>query len=149
VSDRLLTGAYPLDAEDVGRLREAGVDVVYNLCEDAEYEEAQRETASSALAEAGIGERRRPLVDYGGLAGDQLEPAVAEVMEELDAGRSVYLHCRAGWQRSATIAAAVIALREDVPLQVALARLRERRPSAEPLPHQRADLFTWWSGREG
>ena len=64
-------------------------------------------------------------------------------------GRTVYLHCRAGWQRSAAVAAAVIAVREQVPLQHALARLRERRPEAEPLPHQRADLFTWWSQRAG
>jgi protein-tyrosine phosphatase len=147
VSEDLLTGAYPLDADDVGRLSEAGVDVAYNLCEDAEYEEGQREAALAALAEAGIVERRLPLVDYGRLSAEQLEEALGDVMDELDGGRSVYVHCRAGWQRSAAIAAAVIAAREDIPLQEALARIRERRPTAEPLPHQRADLFTWWSER--
>ena len=59
----------------------------------------------------------------------------------------MYLHCRAGWQRSATVAAAVIALREDLSLPQALAALRQRKPTAEPLPHQRADLLRWWRAR--
>ena len=147
VADGLITGAYPLDDADVARLADAGVGVVYNLCEDGEYDGAQRDDVRAALASAGIAERRRPLVDYGRLAGEDLEAALREVTEDLDAGRTVYLHCRAGWQRSSAVAAAIVADREGIPLQVALARLRERRAEAEPLPHQRADLFTWWSGR--
>jgi len=147
VADGLITGAYPLDASDVARLADAGVGVVYNLCEDGEYDDTQREDVRAALADAGIAERRRPLVDYGRLSGEDLDAALREVSEEMDAGRTVYLHCRAGWQRSSAVAAAVVADREGIALQEALARLRERRSEAEPLPHQRADLFTWWSRR--
>ena len=149
VGDNLVAGAYPLDEEDVRRLAGGGVDVAYNLCEDAEYEVGSREAVTAALAEAGIEERRLPLVDYGGLSPEALERATSEVLGELAAGRRVYLHCRAGWQRSATVAAAVIALREALPPEQALGVLRERKPSSSPLPHQRQDLLAWWSAREG
>lgn len=147
VGERLLAGAYPLDADDVDELARAGVDVAYNLCEDVEYEQHQREEAEAALSEAGIEERRLPLTDYGGLDAAELEQAVGEVLAALETGQCVYLHCRAGWQRSAAVAAAVIALREDIPLPAALDALRQRKPTAEPLPHQRADLIEWWQSR--
>jgi protein-tyrosine phosphatase len=147
VGDGLLAGAYPLDADDVDELAQAGVEVAYNLCEDIEYEHHQREEAEGALSEAGIEERRLPLVDYGGLDAAALERAVGEVLAELEAGRGVYLHCRAGWQRSAAVAAAVIALREGIPLPAALEALRQRKATAEPLSHQRADLIEWWQSR--
>ena len=76
-----------------------------------------------------------------------LDRAVDEVLGELEAGRRVYVHCRAGWQRSATVAAGVLALREGLPIEDALAVLRERKPTAEPLGHQRADLLAWWRTR--
>ena len=147
VGERLLAGAYPLDADDVDELAQAGVEVAYNLCQDVEYEQAERQEVEAALSEAGIEERRLPLPDYGGLEPVALERAVDEVLAELESGRRIYLHCRAGWQRSAAVAAAVIALREEIPLAAALEELRQRKPTSEPLPHQRADLFEWWTGR--
>jgi atypical dual specificity phosphatase len=143
----LLTGAYPADEADVAALAGAGVQEIVNLCEDAEYEPGAREAVEAALAGAGIGERRIELVDYGAVPEPALAYAVSEVMRLLDEGRRVYLHCRAGWQRSAAVAAAVIALREDLEIEDALAVLRQRRPMAAPLEHQRADLLAWWSAQ--
>ena len=147
VGDGLLVGAYPLDAEDVTEIAGAGVDVVYNLVEDEEYEAGERDAATAALAAAGVSERRLPLVDYGNVPEAALDRAVDEVLGDLEAGRRVYVHCRAGWQRSATVAAGVLALREGLPIEDALAVLRERKPTAEPLGHQRADLLAWWRTR--
>jgi protein-tyrosine phosphatase len=147
VGDGLLVGAYPLDAEDVSEIAGAGVDVVYNLVEDEEYEAGERDTATAALAAAGVSEKRLPLVDYGNVPQAALDRAVDEVLDDLEAGRRVYVHCRAGWQRSATVAAGVLALREGLPIEDALAVLRERKPTAEPLGHQRADLLAWWQTR--
>jgi protein-tyrosine phosphatase len=147
VGDGLIVGAYPLDAEDVAEIASAGVDVVYNLVEDEEYQAGARDTATAALDAAGVSERRLPLVDYGSVPETALDRAVDEVLGDLEAGRRVYLHCRAGWQRSATVAAGVLALREDLRIEDALAVLRERKPTAEPLGHQRADLLAWWRAR--
>ncbi|HEY2637365.1 MAG TPA: dual specificity protein phosphatase family protein [Solirubrobacteraceae bacterium] len=148
VGDGLWVGAYPTDAGDVAEVAELGVERALNLCEDDEYRAGEREAVVEALAEAGIEEERVPLVDYGGLSRSTLEEAVEAVRSWLDDGEAVYLHCRAGWQRSAAVAAGVLALREDVDAEEALERLAGRKPTAEPLPHQRRDLLAWWAERE-
>ena len=50
-------------------------------------------------------------------------------------------------QRSATVAAAIVALREGVEPLEALDRVRMRNPRANPLSHQRRDLLRWWEKR--
>jgi atypical dual specificity phosphatase len=149
VADGLTIGAYPLDAGDVQALADAGVTCVFNLAEDQEYGEGARAEVEASLAQAGISERRLSVVDYGNLMPGQLERATGAVLEWLDAGERVYLHCRAGWQRSAAVAAGVVALRDGIGLDEALERIRERKPSADPLPHQRQDLEHWWAVRAG
>ena len=147
VGDGLLMGAYPQDADDVAALVEAGVTRVFNLVQDVEYDPGAREACVASLAEHGIEERRVELVDYGSLSADQIEDAAQTVLGWLEQGERVYVHCRAGWQRSATVVAAIVALREGVTPWQALDILRRRKPTANPLSHQREDLFRWWERR--
>jgi len=143
----LLVGAYPLDRRDVALLANLGVERILNLVEDGEYRPGEREEIEAALAAAGIEEQRVNLVDYGGLSPDELERAVRVVNGWLDEGACVYLHCRAGWQRSAAVAAGVVAIREGRHIEEAMGEVQARKPSADPLPHQREDLRRWWEER--
>src|SRR6478735_8512437 len=95
VYDRLMIGAYPLDADDVEVLERLRVDRVLNLVQDKEYRRGQRAVVEAANA---------------------------------------YVHCRAGWQRSAAVAAAVVAIRAGLDIDEALNYVQERKPSADPLP---------------
>jgi protein-tyrosine phosphatase len=147
IADGFLIGAYPLDAADVGMLDRLGIERVLNLVEDDEYEPGEREAVEAAYAAAGIEERRFSFTDYGDLPSDALDAAVDEVSEWLDEGIRTYMHCRAGWQRSAAVAAGVIALRDGLEIEDALAYVQDRKPSANPLPHQREDLRRWWEAR--
>lgn len=147
VLDGLLIGAYPLDDSDVGMLAWIGVKRVLNLTEDAEYRRGERDAVERALSAAGIEEYRLSLTDYGGLPVRALDEAVAEISAWLDEGVLSYLHCRAGWQRSAAVAAAVVAVRQGLEIDDALAQVQLRKPSADPLPHQREDLRRWWEAR--
>ncbi len=147
VGDDLVMGAYPQDADDVAELAAAGVTRVFNLVQDLEYDPGARDACAGALADAGIEERRVELVDYGSLTPEQIEAAVQQVLAWLGEGERVYVHCRAGWQRSATVVAAIVTLLEGVPPARALDILRARKPTANPLAHQRADLFAWWERR--
>jgi predicted protein tyrosine phosphatase len=72
---------------------------------------------------------------------------VVAVNAWLGEGMRVYVHCRAGWQRSAAVAAGVVAMREELDIATALERVQLRKPSADPLPHQREDLQRWWEER--
>jgi protein-tyrosine phosphatase len=147
VFDGLIVGAYPLDRDDVDTLAHMGIDRVLNLTEDEEYRPGDREAVEHALADAGIAESRLALTDYGGLPAGELEAAVRAVGGWLDDGERTYLHCRAGWQRSAAVAAGVVAVRTGIDIDDALDYVRRRKPSADPLPHQRADLRRWWKSR--
>jgi protein-tyrosine phosphatase len=147
ILDGFLIGAYPLDRDDVAMLEWVGVERVFNLTEDDEYPEGNRDAVVAALAEAGIEERRLELTDFGALPPEALERVVADVVSSLQDGRRTYLHCRAGWQRSAAVAAGVVAVREGLDVDDALALVKERKPSADPLPHQREDLRRWWDER--
>jgi predicted protein tyrosine phosphatase len=149
VHDELLVGAYPLDVSDVQLLERLGVRRILNLVEDGEYAPGQREQVVNALQEAGIDETRMNLEDYGGLPPAALEAAVQQIVSWLRAGERTYVHCRAGWQRSAAVAAGVVAILDGVDVETALRRVRERKPSAQPLPHQREDLLRWWNSRDG
>ena len=87
------------------------------------------------------------LTDYGGLPPEALETAVREVNAWLDDGVRTYVHCRAGWQRSAAVAAAAVAVRDGLDIDEAVVYVQQRKPSADPLPHQREDLRRWWAAR--
>jgi protein-tyrosine phosphatase len=78
---------------------------------------------------------------------DQLDDAVDTVVAWLQAGERVYLHCRAGWQRSASVAAGAVAIIDGIEIEAALAQIQRRKPTADPLPHQRQDLARWWARR--
>jgi atypical dual specificity phosphatase len=149
VYDHLTVGAYPLDEGDVAALADAGVQTVLNLTEDDEYRRGERSAVTKALAAASIEERRLPLTDYGGLPPATLDAAVEQVGAWLDEGLRTYVHCRAGWQRSAAVAAAVVAVRAGIDIDEALDYVQRRKPTADPLAHQRADLHRWWAAREG
>jgi atypical dual specificity phosphatase len=147
VADGLLIGAYPQDCEDVAALHAVGVTRVLNLVQDVEYDPGGRDACVTALAGAGIDEHRVQIVDYGNLPPDHIERATRIGLDWLAQGERVYVHCRAGMQRSATVAAAIIMLRDGLDAPAALEHIRARKPSARPLSHQRQDLLRWWSRR--
>jgi protein-tyrosine phosphatase len=149
VADGLMTGSYPCDAADVAALAADGITCVVNLCENAEYDDGSRAAVEAALLERGLQEQRFEVVDYGRLMPDAIERSARQVVAWLDSGERVYVHCRAGWQRSAAIAAAALAIRDGIAPDQALAQIKRRKPSAEPLPHQLEDLHRWWRLRAG
>jgi atypical dual specificity phosphatase len=131
----------------VRALAQIGIDRILNLVGDQEYADGGREQVRVALERSGIQEHRVPVVDYGGLSDEVFEEAATVVNRWLDEGRTVYVHCRAGWQRSAAVAAGILAVRDGIDVESALRIVQSRRPSANPLPHQREDLHRWWLNR--
>jgi protein-tyrosine phosphatase len=147
VHDGLIVGAYPLDADDIRMLAAMPVRQILNLVEDQEYGPGRRFVVQEALRDARIEEHRMRLTDFGRLPADRLEEAVQMVVGWLKVGTPSYVHCRAGWQRSAAVAAGAVAVYDGLSIDEAVALVQERKPSADPLPHQRDDLRAWWNAR--
>jgi protein-tyrosine phosphatase len=147
ILDDLVIGAYPTDSDDIAMLDWLGVKRILNLVEDEEYRPGERVVVETALRTTGIEEHRIALTDYAGLPQEELEEAFTTVTGWLDEGARTYVHCRAGWQRSAVVAAAVVAVRKELDIESALAFVKRAKPSADPLEHQREDLHRWWDER--
>ena len=147
IEEGFFVGAYPLDEDDVAMLEWLEIDRLLNLVEDEEYRPGERDAVEAALANAGIEEYRLSLTDFGELPAPALEAAVQEICQWLSEGRRTYVHCRAGWQRSAAVAAGVVAVRHGLEIDDALTYVQARKASADPLPHQRQDLRVWWELR--
>ncbi|MGH2876115.1 MAG: protein-tyrosine phosphatase family protein [Solirubrobacteraceae bacterium] len=147
VHDGLLIGAYPLDEADVDLLAQMAVRHVLNLVEDEEYPPGRRRAVAAALDVAGIEEERMRLTDFGRLPAERLQAAVQQVVAWMRRGELSYVHCRAGWQRSAAVAVGAVAVCDELTIDAALDYVQQRKPSADPLPHQRDDLDAWWARR--
>lgn len=77
----------------------------------------------------------------------QFDEAVAFLEESLrQPGSVVYVHCRAGAQRTAAILVAFHGRRHGLGYDAALQELRRRRPLLNPLPVQEAATRRWLAG---
>jgi atypical dual specificity phosphatase len=140
IGDTLLAGAMPFRADHVAVLRAEGVTAVVNLCQEREYWEGERDLIAAAYAEHGIAEHHLPVIDGSTVPADILDAAVA-----LADGHNVYVHCRGGRERSATVAVALLARLEGLPIERALEVAKQRRPIFAPLPWQVSALHNWSS----
>ena len=123
---------------------------VLNLTEDEEYRPGDRR-GRRARARGGRDRGASPAPDRlrRPARPTMLEAAVQEVNAWLDEGARTYVHCRAGWQRSAAVAAGVVAVRDRDRHRRGARPVQQRKPSADPLPHQREDLRRGGRRRRG
>jgi atypical dual specificity phosphatase len=119
-------------------LRAEGVTAVVNLCQEREYWDGERELIASAYLEHGIVEHHLPVIDGSTVPADVLDAAVRLADQHV-----VYVHCRGGRERSATVATALIARIEGLSIDRALELAKERRPIFAPLAWQVNGLRAW------
>ena len=90
-------------AEDVEGLAAYGVNVLVSLLSPAEEDElGLREERAAALA-AGLEFRRFEIPDYGVPPVAELREVADALLEQIRAGRTVVIHCRAGIGRSSLV----------------------------------------------
>ncbi|MDA7978491.1 MAG: dual specificity protein phosphatase family protein [Pirellulales bacterium] len=129
VDPLVIVGAYPF-ARDVAELHAAGVRAVVNTCEEyngpvAEYQQLQ------------IEQLHIPTTDFTHPRLSDVERAVNFVQKHVEAEETVYIHCKAGRARSATIAICWLIKHRGMTPQAAQAKLLEARPHINPHLTQR------------
>ncbi len=152
VAERVLAGRNPLSEEDVLQLGALGVTHVLDLREEREWADPSRlgREAVEALSRDGIERRSVPIRDGTAPSAADLTAATAWIDEVLARpGTRLFIHCRAGLERTATILAAWTARHEGLDFETALRRIRERGYPGHPLEHQAAAAVDWLERREG
>ena len=97
VDDDVILGAYPFPV-DVGKLAELGVGAVVNTC--AEYAGPVKE-----YQRFNIEQLRVPTIDFTHPSLESLQTATEFMDDQIRQGKKVYVHCKAGRARSATVVA--------------------------------------------
>lgn len=141
VPGRLLLAAFPSDHE-LQSYRGQGVRVVVNL-HDRPHDPAR-------MAALGMTEVHLPVRDFTPPTPGQIDQGVAAIMRAISEDQAVLVHCLGGRGRGGTMAACYL-VSKGMPVDDAIARVRELRPGAiETL--QQEDAIADWShlpGRAG
>lgn len=119
VDENVIVGALP-HASDVPEWATENVTGVVNTCE--EYGGPVR-----AYEAAEIEQFRMPTIDFTHPHIDHVEEAVRFIGRHADQGGTVYVHCKAGRARSATVALCWLVEARGMTIHEAQARLLERR----------------------
>jgi rhodanese-related sulfurtransferase len=138
-------GRAPIFRRDVWRLRARGITHILDLRETLEWDEPGRR-GGSAIAEidvVGLNRLQVAIRDMGTPSAAHLDESVAYLDAALHLGGQVYVHCRAGVQRTAAIAASWYARQQRCSVNEAIEQLRVRRPDFEPLVYQLRAAQSW------
>ena len=129
VDDRVIVGAFPF-ARDVAAMYADGVRAVVNTCE--EYDGPMKE-----YDVLGIKQFHMPTTDFTHPSLEDVVAAVGFIDDHVDRDETVYIHCKAGRARSATVAMAWLMDRHHMSPAEAQQRLLEKRPHINPRLTQR------------
>jgi protein-tyrosine phosphatase len=118
VNDWLFVGG-AIPAEEQNRLTEAGIGQVIDLREEVTADVEN-------LVGLGIGHHHAPVANHHAPTAAQLDE-VAGLIETIRSKRPVYVHCAGGFGRATTMAVALL-VRDGVPVDEAIERVRRARP---------------------
>ena len=124
VDSHVIVGAYPF-ARDVPAMQQAGVKAVVNTCE--EYTGPIGE-----YSKYGIEQLRIPTTDFTHPKLEDVQKAVEFVEQHAAEQHTVYIHCKAGRARSATIALCWLMKYRGMSMQQAQDALLKARPHINP-----------------
>jgi ADP-ribosylglycohydrolase/protein-tyrosine phosphatase len=149
VTDQIMAGRNSLTCRDVEILSALGITHILDLREPQEWAspkfgaDAVEEIERCGLQRLNLTVRdmREPTVEALDTACQFLDDALKK--EE----NRVYVHCRAGMERTAAILIAYYARHHGVSYDEALSRLREGRPIFAPLPDQEQAVRQWLKTR--
>ena len=124
IDTHLIVGAFPF-ARDVRKMAEQGVQAVVNTCEEYEgpVEQYQKH---------GIQQFRMPTIDFTHPAYEDVCRAVEFIDLSVAQGKTVYVHCKAGRARSATVAICWLMKSRQISAAQAQRILLEKRPHINP-----------------
>jgi len=124
IDEHVILGALPF-ARDVPSLAAEGVRAAVNTCEEYAGPVA-------AYDAAGIRQLRIPTTDFHPPRLEDIERAIEFMRQCAERGETVYVHCKAGRARSATVVACWLIATHGLDPRAAQAYILARRPHVMP-----------------
>lgn len=124
IDPHVIVGAYPFK-RDIEGLYQAGVRAVVNTCEEYRGPTLEYERL-------GIEQLHIPTTDFTHPRLRDIDLAVEFVQSHVELGHCVYIHCKAGRARSATVAICWLVKYRGVSIAEAQASLLQSRPHINP-----------------
>lgn len=132
--------------DETAAWREAGVDMVVSLLEPAEAAQLVLEEEAAAAASSGVVFRAFPIPDRGVPTSKELVVELAsEIIDALDEGRSVAVHCRQGIGRSGLIVGGVLVAAGKDPV-IAIKTVAQARGLEVPETEEQRQWLTDFAG---
>lgn len=140
IDDHVIVGARPF-ARDVESLASIGVRAVVNTCEEyaGPVEEYHR---------LGVVQLHIPTIDFTHPTIESIRQGVEFIDEHVRAGDVVYIHCKAGRARSATVAICWLIQHRHMTPADAQTLLLSKRPHVNPRLTERAVVKEFIAGLE-
>ncbi len=129
IDEYVVLGALP-SPSDIPELKDMGIRAVLNLCD--EYT-GPRE----AYRKAGLVQLRLPTIDYTSPSLETVQRGVRFIDTNVARGNRVYVHCKAGRGRSATIVLCWLMKSKELSAPSAMEYLLNKRPHVNNQIHQR------------
>ena len=136
VDETVIIGALPFESH-VEQFKTLGVTGIVNTCEEYGGPIAHYEAA-------GIVQLRVPTIDFTHPTLDSVEEAVEFIQQQADASGLVYVHCKAGRARSATIVVCWLIHAHGLSPQEAQIYLQQRRKHVNPRVFERAVVRAYY-----
>jgi protein-tyrosine phosphatase len=138
-------------SDDTAAWRAAGIDLVVSLLEAEEEGHLILEGEAAAAAASGIDFRAFPIPDRGVPASrESVARLVGDILEALDRGKNVAVHCRQGIGRSAMIVGGVL-VAAGTDISGALETIKESRgldvPETEEQQRWLREFSSWFARR--
>jgi ADP-ribosyl-[dinitrogen reductase] hydrolase len=146
INEQLYAGRNPLTAWDVKQLAALGITHILDLREPREWKAVDRlgKDAVEVIARNGM-VRANLVVQDMGAPNDKTIGAACQFIDGAlrQKATKVYIHCRAGMERTAAILIAYHARQHGASYEEALQTLRRARPILRPLPDQESAIRKW------
>ena len=147
----LYLGALPLKNKGhLDQILELGVTRVLSLVEDFELEDGwlNRPVKSQDWIDRSLEVKHIPAEDFLPVKAHEIAEGIEYLAQMLDEGHTVYVHCKAGRGRSATIVIAYLMQYQGISLEEAIAFVKEQRPQINLNPSQRQAILDYFGQSE-
>jgi protein-tyrosine phosphatase len=145
IDERIMAGRNLLTSRDVDLKKAQGITHILDLREPHEWAVPQfGAEAVDEIDRCGLQRLHLPVIDQGAPTRADLEAACQYLQEVLsDPDARIYVHCRAGMERTAAVLVAYHAREQGLTYDEALAALSKRRLAFKPLLNQEKAVRQW------